>query len=151
MSLPFGTLFAAVQAATGAQLDANFQQTPCLVASARLTGQTAAIASVLTYAVGAADASFSLQANALITTSTTYSIAVNIVYTDEGGTARTIALLLSFSGNLAVAMVNANGAIPYGVLPTCIRAKAGTNITVTTSGTFTAVVYNIEAMLYQLK
>lgn len=152
MSLPFGTLFAAVQSATGAQLDACFQQAPCLVASARLTGQTAAIPNLLTYAVGLADGTFTLFGNALITTSTTFAIAFNVTYTDEGGSSRTTPLpLYTSAGALGNSMVNANGAIPYTGLPISLRAKAGTNIVFTTTGTFTAVVYNIEALLYQLK
>lgn len=149
--LPFGTIFNNEAGATPAQLDANFQQTPCLVASARLTAQAAAVPNLLTYAVGGADGTFLILGNVLVTTSVNHSFGLNIGFTDEGGGARVALTLFNILSTISNSIANANGAIPYLGLATHIRAKAGTNIILSTSGTFTNVAYNLEGLIYQLK
>lgn len=122
------------------------------VASGRLTAQAAASAGVTSaYTVGASDASYMVVANVNVTTATTHSFAVNVVYTDETNTARTTPLGFCLAGSFSFTgtIANANGTIAYVGLPYAIRAKAGTTIAITTTGTFTTVVYNVEAFVWQ--
>lgn len=116
----------------------------------RVTGKTAA-ATILTATVGAADAAFMVLANIQITVSTVHSFGVIVTYTDETNTSRTETLTLSkLGGTLITAITNTDGVGPYTSLAIMIRAKAATNITVQTSGTFTTVTYNAESSVIQL-
>lgn len=118
------------------------------VAGGRKTGQTAAQSNVFTYTNGTADASFIVSANVNVTTSTTHDFTVTVSYTDETTTARVLTLNFSLlDGTITADVDDANGAVPYSGFSVRIRAKAGTSITVATSGTFTTVVYNVEASL----
>jgi hypothetical protein len=122
-----------------------------IVARGRSTAQTAAVASVAAFTVGASDGSFEVSANVLATTSTTYSFDVTVAYTDESNTARTIKLnMMLTSGAISnsAALANTNGPLFQG-LPMQIRCKAATTITVATSGTFTTVTYNVEGTIKQ--
>lgn len=123
-----------------------------LVATGRFTAQTAAKASVMAYTVGAADGSFEVLANVLVTTSTTHSFTVTVAYTDEGNTARTATMSFQqLAGGAPVTVIaNAAGAVPYSSLVLPIRCKASTTITVATTGTFTTVTYNVESFLKQV-
>lgn len=125
---------------------------PAIVASGRQTGLIAASASVATYTLGAADGSFEVSANYLPTAGTTYSFNVNLDYTDEGNTARTIALLFNAPGSTALnaTLGNATGLIPRDSVSYHFRAKAATVITLSTVGTFTTVTYNVEAVIRRL-
>lgn len=128
---------------------------PAIVASGRSVAQTAAVATVATYTVGAADGSFEVSGNVLVTTATTHSFRVLVAYTDEGNTARTGVLeFLRPDGVPTIAMVFSSGAIPYSSLGYHIRAKAGTTITIATAitsgGNFTSVVYNVEGTIKQI-
>lgn len=124
---------------------------PAITATGRSVAATAAVASVSTFTVGAADASFEVSANVLVTTATTHSFNVTVDYTDEGNTAR--ALTLNFSTLAGVisnaAITNVGGAVPYEGMAMHIRCKAVTAITIATTGTFTAVVYNVEGIIKQ--
>lgn len=123
---------------------------PAIQAAGRSTAQTAAVASVATYTVGAADGSFEISTNVLITTSTTHNFTVTCAYTDEGNTARTLTLTFSsLAGVLATAIINTGGAVPYEGVPLHIRCKAATAITIATTGTFTSVTYNVEGIIKQ--
>lgn len=103
------------------------------------------------FTVGAADATFDVSANILITTATAHSFNVTVAYTDEGNTSRTVTLnfstLLGVISNAAITQVA--GAVPYEGVPIHIRAKAATTITVATTGTFTTVTYNGEGFIKQ--
>lgn len=124
---------------------------PAIYATGRSTAQTAAVASVSTYTVGAADGSFEISANVLITTSTLHNFTATVAYTDEGNTARTVTLQFStLAGAFVTAMTNAQGAVPYEGVALHIRAKASTAITIATTGTFTTVTYNVEGIIRQL-
>lgn len=124
---------------------------PVIVASGRATAQTAAAANIINYTVGASDTSFLVASSLLITASTTFSIFVNVTYTDEGNTSRTMNMSLNQLGGTETSNAgNVAGAVPYSGGPVYIRAKAGTAITVQTSGTFTSVTYNVEARLVQM-
>ena len=125
---------------------------PLIVASGRFAAQIAAKASLVTY-TPAADASFEISANVLVTTATTHSFTFTCTYTDEGNTARTATLpfLLVAGSTITNTIANAAGAVPYQGLPMRIRAKASTAITCQTTGTFTTVVYNAEAVITQVQ
>lgn len=124
---------------------------PAIYGSARSTAQTAAVASVATYTVGAADGSFLVSANVLVTTSTTHNFTVTCAYTDESNTARTLTLPVSqLAGAVITAITNVTGAGPYQGLPVQIRCKAATAITIATTGTFTTVTYNVEGLIAQV-
>lgn len=124
---------------------------PAIYASGRSTGQTAAVATVASYTVGATDGSFDVSANLNITASTTHSLSVTVAYTDETSTARTLTLNLSdLNGVLLTAITQVEGTGPYSSPPVRIRCLAGSTITVATSGVFTSVTYNIEATIGQV-
>lgn len=117
----------------------------------RSTAQTAAVASVATTTVGAADGSFLISANILISTSTLHSFSCTCTYTDEGNTSRTLTLNFSqLTGAFVTTLTNALGASAYEGVPVHIRAKSGTAITLATTGTFTTVTYNVEGHITQI-
>ncbi len=119
----------------------------------RATGQTAANASVATLTVGAADSSYMVSANILVTTSGSEAFTATVTYTDEGNTVRTFTLgFETISGALSGNISFANGAVPYLGAPVHIRAKAATAITIKTSavGTYTGCTYNIEGVITQI-
>lgn len=122
-----------------------------IVANGRSTAQTAAVATVTSYTVGASDSTFEVSANVLVTASTTHNFAVTAAYTDESNTARTLSLDFQLvAGTIAAAIMDVNGAVPYHGFTSTIRAKAGTTITIATSGTFTSVTYNVEGIIKQI-
>ena len=121
------------------------------VAAATNTGT----ASIATYTVGAADGTFEVGCNILITTSTTFTFSCDVTYTDEGNTARTLVLPVEGLAGTFLAnglITNTTGAGPYESAVMTIRAKAATAITVRTSsgGTFTTVVYNARGVIKQV-
>lgn len=130
---------------------ANGWGIPAIYGTGRSTAQTAAVGSVATYTVGAADGSFEISTNVNITTSTTHSFSVTVAYTDEGNTARTQTMTFSqLNATLVSVITDATGAGPYVGVPLRIRAKAATAITCTTVGTFTSVTYNVECAIVQM-
>lgn len=115
------------------------------------TGQTAAVASVAAYTVGAADGTFYISANVLVTASVTHNFTVTCTYTDEGNTSRTLTLNFSqLTGTFLTAITNVQGVGAYEGIPLHIRCKASTAITIATAGTFTSVTYNVEGLITQL-
>lgn len=126
---------------------------PAIYGGGRSTAQTAAVASVATYTVGAADGSFLITTNVQVTTSTLHNFTVTVAYTDETNTARVQTLpLVQLAGTPITAITNTTGAGPYEGLPVLIRCKAATSITIATAGAggFTTVVYNVEGAILQL-
>lgn len=124
---------------------------PAIYGTGRSIAQTAAVASVAAYTVGAADGSFWVSANILVTTSTVHSFTATVAYTDEGNTARTVTMQFStLAGAFVTAMTNAQGTVPYEGVPLHIRCKAATAITIATAGTFTTVTYNVEGTISQI-
>lgn len=112
-------------------------------------------ASIATYTVGAADGTFEVSANCLVTTATTHSFSLDVTYTDEGNTARTMILpIYSLAGTPVTnaLIVNTGGTVPYEAPAQTIRAKAATAITVRTSagGTYTTVTYNARGSIKQI-
>jgi len=124
---------------------------PQVQASGRSTAQTAAVASVATFTNGAADASYVVSANVLVTTSTLHSFSAQCDYTDEGNTARTLTFpMAQLAGTFVAAITNGTGAGPYEGALLHIRCKASTAITIKTTGTFTTVTYNVEGYITQI-
>lgn len=124
---------------------------PAIYGSDRKTGQTTAV-SLATYTVGATDSSYMVSANVNITTSTLHSFNVICTYTDEGNTSRILNLSFSnLAGTFLQTITNALGAGAYEGIPLHIRAKAGTTIIISTTGTFTTVTYNVEENIMQLQ
>jgi hypothetical protein len=126
---------------------------PVVVAQGRADAQTATVASICTYTVGASDGTFEVAGNVNVTTSTTHSFSVDCTYTDETNTARTFVLIVCRNGGATVNLItNTTGAGPYAGVATMIRAKAATAITLRTSsgGTYTTVTYNCEGVIKQL-
>lgn len=124
---------------------------PAIYGNGRAVAQTAAVASVATYTVGAADGSFLVSANVLVTTSTTHSFSIQVDYTDEGNTARTVTFnVQQLGGTLVTAITNITGAGPYEGVPLHIRCKASTAITIKTTGTFTTITYNVDGNIMQI-
>ncbi len=125
---------------------------PAIYGTGRSTAQTSAVASVAAYTVGAADGSFLVSANVLVTTATTHSFNVTVTYTDESNVSRTANL--PFVGAAGAfnnaAITNVTGAGPYIGVAMQIRCKAATTITIATSGTFTTVTYNVEGSIIQV-
>lgn len=125
---------------------------PAIFASGRSTAQTAAVASVAAYTVGAADGSFLISANVNVTTSTAHSFTATVTYTDETNTAQTQTITFSqLNATLISVITNVTGAGPYAGVPLHIRAKAATAITCATAGTFTTVTYNVECDITQVR
>lgn len=127
---------------------------PVVVGYGRFEGLVAAKASIAAFTVGAADASFEVSANVLVTTATTHAFTLTCAYTDEGNTARTLTMTFGLvaGGVTTTSIANATGAVPYHGVPVCIRAKGGTTITIASAagGTYTTVVYNAEGVIRQL-
>lgn len=124
---------------------------PSIQAAARFAAQTAAKASVAAYTVGAADGTFEVSANVLVTTATTHNFTITVAYTDESNVARTLTLSFSqLTGTFLTAITNVTGAGPYEGVPLHIRAKASTSITIATTGTFTTVTYNVDGLIKQV-
>lgn len=112
-------------------------------------------ASVATYTVGAADGTFEVGCNVLVTTSTNHTFSCDTTYTDESNVARTMVMPVEqLAGAFATSglITNVTGAGPYESAVMTIRAKAATAITIRTSagGTFTGVVYNIDGTIKQV-
>lgn len=127
---------------------------PAIYGTGRATGQTAANASVATYTCGAADGTFMVSANVLVTTSSAEAFTVTVDYTDEGNTARTETLSFTvLAGTATPNIAFANGAVPYSGLSVRLRCKASTALTVKTAagGTYTGCTYNVEADITQVK
>jgi hypothetical protein len=126
---------------------------PVVVGYGRTVAATAAVASIAAFTVGAADASFEVKANVLVTTATTHTFTLTCAYTDEGNTARTLTLpfVLVAGSAVVTSVANATGAVPYMGIAINIRCKAATTITIASAagGTYTSVVYNAEGIIKQ--
>lgn len=129
---------------------------PTIVAYGDVSAATnTGTASIATFTVGAADATFEVSCNILITTSTTHSFSCDTTYTDEGNSARTMVMPVNqLAGTFVTTglITNVTGVGPYESAVMTIRAKAATVITVRTSagGTFTTVIYNARGLIKQV-
>lgn len=124
---------------------------PAIYGSGSAAAQTAAVASVATYTVGAADGTFEVTANVNVTTATAHAFGVVITYTDETNTSRSLTLpMAQLAGTFVASITNVTGVGPYEGAKVCIRCKASTAITITTAGTFTTVTYNVYGSINQI-
>lgn len=124
---------------------------PSIYGTGRSTGQTAAVTSVATYTCGAADGTFLVTGNVNVTTTSAEAFNLQVTYTDETNTARTLTMPLETLAGASVAQVNfSNGAVPYSGTPVHLRVKASTAITIKTVGTFTGATYNVEGSILQI-
>lgn len=142
------------QIAWDIQDPAKLASTDVAVVSGRAVAQAAAVASVATF-TPAADSSFDVCMNVLVTVATTHTFTAQCTYTDEGNTARTVTMPFRLVGDttaLTSSITNTNGAVPYIGVPVRIRVKAATAITLLTQagGTYTTVTYNVEGTIRQV-
>lgn len=108
----------------------------------RLTAKTSAQATVQTLTVPATDSSYLVSANANVTAFVAGTFNVVCAYTDETNTPRSLSLnFSSITGTLGIAVAAAGA---FEGVPVHVRAKAGTTVTISTSGTFTSLTYNVE-------
>lgn len=114
---------------------------PTINGNLRTTGITNTSNSFTAYPVGASDATFYVSVEIEITTSGTFSFNANVSYTDPGGNVITRTLPLN---NVLTPITNAGGTTDYSGTPYHIRCQAGSTITISSTGTFTGVVYNME-------
>lgn len=113
---------------------------------------TSAQSSIATFTVGAADGLLDIHTNVNVTTSTAHSFGVVVTYTDETNTLRSLTVpMAQLAGTTVAAITNVTGAGPYEGVKLTIRAKAATAITITTSGTFTTVTYNVYGSISQIQ
>lgn len=125
---------------------------PAIVADTRLTGQTGAVASVVTY-TPTADGTFEVSGNVNVTAGTTYTFQEQVTWTDETGTAYTWPLIwVNSAGSTGYSITNASGNVPRPMITITLRCKANTAITILTqaSGTYTSVTYNVEGIIKQI-
>lgn len=121
-----------------------------LVQTGRFTAETAANASIVTY-TPTVDSSYWISGNVNVTTSSAEAFNLQVAYTDETNTARTLNIPLAVLGGTTVSAVNfSNGAVPYSGMPVHIRVKASTAITVKTAGTFTGATFNVEGSITKI-
>ena len=118
----------------------------------RATAQTAANTNVVTLTNGGTDASYEVSANVLVTTSSAESFSVQVDYTDEGNTARTVTIpmIRISTGGLITNVTSAFGATTYPSFTMQIRSKASTDIKIYTTGTFTGCTYNVEGRITKI-
>jgi hypothetical protein len=126
---------------------------PATYGSGRVGPVTNAASGTICTFTPAADGTFVVGANVLVTTATTHNFTVTVGYTDEGNTARVLTFNFQvLAGVIATAIVNTGGAVPYEGIPMTIRTKGGVAITIQTAagGTYTNVVYNASAFITQI-
>lgn len=109
-------------------------------------GNTAAHANVINYSVGITDVELWVSANVLVNSGATYNFNVVAVCADEAGASRTYPLLFTLLGTAFSSTIsNGIGTGPYAAAPIEIRCQGGSTLTISSTGTFTAVNYNIRA------
>jgi hypothetical protein len=117
----------------------------------RTVAATNATTSLTAYTTPAADSSYHISANVLVTATTAAAMTVTCTYTDEGNTSRTLTLgFTQLTGATIISSItNVTGTGPYEGLTYHIRCKAGSTITFATAGTVTGITYNVEALVEQ--
>lgn len=114
------------------------------------TAQTAANANFDQVTVGGSSANYYVSANINVTAAVTNSFACTCTYTDETSTSRVLTLNFSnLAGTFIQTITNVTGTGAYEGVPVHIYAKAGTTITLATTGTFTSVTYNARGIIDQ--
>jgi hypothetical protein len=123
---------------------------PSIMSSGRNAAVNAAAQTVINaFAVPAADTTYELNVNVLITTLGSGSFTVTCTYTDEGNTART--MTIPFINTAGATVTTLAAAAPFATPDIRIRCKASSTISVqSVAGTFTGCTYNIEASLKKI-
>jgi hypothetical protein len=122
--------------------DGSLGLPPGVAGQGRFAGVVAAAQTVFAFQVPGIDTSYELEANLNITTLGSGNINVQVVYTDETGAVRTAFQVFQLvNGSTQTALATAAAFMGY---VTRIRAKAGTTVTMSTTGTFTGCTYNVE-------
>lgn len=111
-----------------------------------VAAQTTPNASVVTTTVGATNSTYWVTGEVNCTAYTSGTLNINIVYTDSTNTVRTVPIQGHFTSGYGV-NVSGTGDFEGQVLQ--VRAKAGTAITVTTTGTF-ALTYTAYGTIMQV-
>ena len=115
----------------------------------QFSGQTGAVAAVASWTVGGSDGSFLVVANVLPTTIGSGNFTVTVAYTDESNTPRTLTITFWLVGGGSTSST-VNTAAPYHGHPYYLRCKAGTTITIATTGTFTGCTYDVNGLILQV-
>ncbi len=128
---------------------------PAIYGAGRVAGTIdSRAAAAATYTVGAADGTFEVSGNVLVTASATHSFSLDVAYTDESSVARTLILPMFQLAGAAITgglITNVTGVGPYESPVLHIRCKTATSITIRVSnGTFTSVTYNSEGSIKQV-
>lgn len=126
---------------------------PAIYGSGRVVGTVdSRAAAAATYTVGAADGSFMVSGNVLVTTSTAHSFSLDVSYTDESNVARVLILPMAALAGAFIAGGLITAAGPFESAAVQIRCKASTAITIRVSsgGTYTGVTYNSEGSIRQV-
>lgn len=126
---------------------------PIIVGVGRVAATTTAVPSsapIATYTVGASDGSFIVSGNMLVSSDTATTIQLQVAYTDEGSSART--LVTNLTSIVGVISPNTAATGAFEGVPCHIRAKAGTTISVFTAFTINSTMtYNVEAVIQQIQ
>lgn len=103
------------------------------------------------YTLGAADAEFLVSGNINVTAAIAISTSLNVAYTDETNTARTLIMPISGLAGSFVAGGLATSTGPFESAVLHLRCKASTTITFSVAaGTFTSVTYNARCCIRQV-
>lgn len=125
---------------------------PAIYGYTRPAQQVNATVTLATYVVGASDGSFEVSANVNVTASLTVTMAVTCTYNDENNAAQTLTMAFKTGGGtvLVTSITTALGNIAYHGFPFTIRAKAGSTISIQSTGTVTSVTYTAEGRIMQV-
>lgn len=123
-----------------------------IVKATRVTAQSAANSSIATYTTPASDGSYLVSGNINVTAAIAISTSLNVDYTDETNTARTMIIPISGLGGTFLAGGLATSTGPFESSVMHIRTKASTAITIyTAAGTFSSATYNAEGVIRQVQ
>jgi len=123
---------------------------PAIYGYVRPAQQVNALVTLATYTVGAADGSFTVSANINVTVATASLIGVTCTYFDETNTSRSLVLNFSNIAGVFATTTTLNTAGAFEGVPLHIRAKAGTLISLATTGTVTTATYTAEGIITQI-
>ncbi|MGI0085812.1 MAG: hypothetical protein ACREBQ_12095 [Nitrososphaerales archaeon] len=126
----------------------NLGVTLTVADSGWLTGNTGLVSSLASYTVGGNDADFEASFFLVIIAFTSGSVSCTVNYTDPTNTIRNATVSLTNNVTGATTSVIQGGGDMSGSAP--FRAKAGTTITLQTSGTPTSLTYDIIAKIKEV-
>ena len=118
-----------------------------VVSSGSVLAKTAAVTNVTNFTVGSSDGLFSIYANVNCTRYVSGNFSISVIYTNESGSVSTVAIQGHFTSGYTTTI---SGVGSFEGQPITIRAKAGTNIAIKTSGTFTNLTYSAYGAIIQI-